>query len=285
MKYKSFPMFHQLPSLLKKTLSHLRPETVALGIISSLSVATPSFGLSLFAPLANFDTLEPGGFGSSITDGGITFSNLIAGFRATPPEFVVKSSRLFSSVFSPPNYLTFGEPTRLERFGDLGSITITPPAAFQGQAVSIDVLAPNFPMPFDFDQELVLSAFLEGELVASTSVFLSEFSPLGRFRRVVSTNLSISGVVFHELQLFTPTFAADGTIPLAIDNIRLSPLFVDPFPPVPGPPPIILTSVDEPITNFEPAETVPESQPMTLGGMLGVGLLGYLTKKRHSTTR
>ncbi|MGB5770737.1 MAG: hypothetical protein WBM32_12845, partial [Crocosphaera sp.] len=108
---------------------------------------------------------------------------------------------------------------------------------------------------------------------------------LGRFRRVVSTNLSISGVVFHELQLFTPTFAADGTIPLAIDNIRLSPLFVDPFPPVPGPPPIILTSVDEPITNFEPAETVPESQPMTLGGMLGVGLLGYLTKKRHSTTR
>ncbi|MDJ0508912.1 MAG: hypothetical protein QNJ64_06630 [Crocosphaera sp.] len=316
-------MLNQISSFFQKASSYLSPEGLTLGIIAGLSLSSPAWGLTI-APsptvpirfsqsVADFDSLERGFFGPTIIDDGITFSNLIAGFRQTFPEFVVQSSNRFEPVFSAPNYLTFGlEPNRRGRpprsapFGVLGSLTITPEQA--SQFVTIDVLAPNPDLalaenPFFFDQELVLSAFLDGELVGSDSVFLSEFETFNRSGRVVSTTLSISDLEFDQLQLFTPSFAADGVISVGIDNITIT--SISPFPPEPFPlpitpidppftPPILLPVPIEPVlsasfintietSEIAPLETVPESQPMTIFGLIGVGLLGYLTKNKCVT--
>ncbi|MEM8781041.1 MAG: hypothetical protein AAGF26_19725 [Cyanobacteria bacterium P01_G01_bin.49] len=248
-------------------------KIVFLGVISSLSTANPSV-----AATANFDSLPTGFAGSSITDNGITFSNLIAGFRLNPPQFIVQSGNQFDSVFSAPNYLTFGDSTVSNGnsgqvppqplLGAFGSMMITPEEP--AESVSLDVLTtnpsfgPNSGLGLGLsDNSLVLQAFFEGESVSSTSIFLSEFSELNPSGQFLFANLSLSDIIFDELQLFTPIAFADGVIPLGVDNVNITNL-----------------NYSVPV-----AKTVPESQPLTVLGLFLMTSLGYLTKSKKPTTK
>ncbi len=197
---------------------------LVLGVISSLGLANPSL-----AAVANFDSLTPGFSGSSVTENEITFSSLIAGFRLDRPQFLVQSSNQFEPFFSSPNYLTFGSPnTENSPIGSFGSMTITPSQV--SDSVSLDVLTlnPSFgsdlsPFP-PIDDSLVLEAFFQGETVAITSLLISEFDPFDLSGQYLSTTLSLSGVKFDQLQLYMPRAFADATIPLAIDDVTISPV-------------------------------------------------------------
>lgn len=256
--------------------SSLSQKIMMLGVMSAVNIPTPSLGA-----VANFDNLNTGFFGSSITNNEITFSNLIAGFRIGQPEFVVKSGNQFNSVFSRPNYLTFGSSTvsngNSEQIpdqpllGGFGSMNITPKKL--SNSVSLDVLTinPNFGLDsnFDFDlldDSLVLQAFLQGESVGSISVPLSKFSKLNRSGKYLFSNLSLSNIIFDELQLFTPRAFADGLISLGVDNVKITPLNNN----VPS--------------SVQPLQTVPESQPITLLGLFFSSIVGYLVKKRQTST-
>ncbi len=274
---------------ISKTFSFCRIPTLVLGAISGIGIASPSFALSIFVPTANFDDVRPGAFQTSFSNGGITFSNLIAGRTIEPPSFIVqRGSRLLQPAFSVPNFLTFGVPGTFRGLGILGSVNIAPQGNLLSQGVSLDVVAPN-PLfgskPSDglfppiINQELVLEAFLEGKSVQRNSFSLSDFSKLGPRGRFVSGNVSLFDTVFDEVQLYASNFAADGVISLGIDNVRFFPPAV--FDPSPLPEPILLSSVESSFTHvFTPSETVPESQPVTLLGLVGFGLVGYLSKKK-----
>lgn len=247
------------------TLSNWHRKITMLAAVSSLSIAAPSI-----AATANFDSLATGSFGTSITDDGITFSNLIAGFRISPPEFIVRSFNPFNSAFSAPNYLTFGDSSlsngnsgqnsAQSALGAFGSMTITP--ATVSQSVSLDVITENTGAEIGlFNDELVLQAFFQGNVVESVAFPFSNFSELNPSGQYLSSTLSLSGVSFDELQLFTPSSFADGVIPLAVDNVNI-------------------TTLNSESITIQPSETVPESQPMTLLGLCLTGFLGYLVKKR-----
>ncbi|MDJ0659316.1 MAG: PEP-CTERM sorting domain-containing protein [Crocosphaera sp.] len=194
-------------------------KIVAFGVISSFGFATPSL-----AAVANFDNLDSGFAGFSVTDNGVTFSNLIGGNRFEQPQFLVQSNTQFEPFFSIPNYLTFGSPnTENALIGSFGSMMITPSQV--SDSVSLDVLTinPNFGSPFPApDNSLVLDAFFQGEFVARTSVLISDFDPFDRAGQYLSSTLSLSGVTFDDLQLYTPTSFADGVIPLAVDDVMIS---------------------------------------------------------------
>ncbi|MEA5533785.1 hypothetical protein [Crocosphaera sp. XPORK-15E] len=254
------------------TSSSLSQKIMILGVISAVSIPTPSLGA-----VANFDNLDKGFFGRSITDNGITFSNLIAGFRIGQPEFIVKSGNQFNSVFSQPNYLTFGSSTitngnsnkvsNKPALGNFGSMNITPENL--SNSVSLDVLTIGSNSEFDlgsFNDSLVLEAFLEGDSVGSISVPLSEFSELNPSGQYLFANLSLSNIIFDNLQLYTPVAFADGVISLGVDNVSITPLDN-----------IVLSAV-------QPAATVPESQPITLLGLFLSSMVGYVVKTKQGNT-
>ncbi|MDJ0598195.1 MAG: PEP-CTERM sorting domain-containing protein [Crocosphaera sp.] len=197
---------------------------LVLGVISSLGLATPSL-----AAVANFDSLTPGFSGSTVTDNDITFSSLIAGFRLDRPQFLIQSSNEFEPFFSSPNYLTFGVPNVEESLiGSFGSMMITPNEVSDSVSLDVVTLNPSFGSSGPFlppsDDSLVLEAFFQGESVATTSVLISDFTQFDPAGRYLSSTLSLSGVTFDELQLFTPKAFADGVIPLAIDDVTISPV-------------------------------------------------------------
>lgn len=200
----------------------LRASLLVVGVISSLGL-----GNSALAAVANFDSLTPGFAGSSVTENDITFSNLIAGFRLSRPQFLVQSDNQFEPLFSNPNYLTFGIPdVENTPIGFFGSMMITPGQV--SDSVSLDVLTVNpsfgsrdsvFPPSND---SLVLEAFFRGKSVATTSVLITDFSEFDPAGRYLSSTLSLSGVRFDDLQLYTPRAFADGVIPLAVDDVTIS---------------------------------------------------------------
>ncbi|GBF80440.1 hypothetical protein [Aphanothece sacrum] len=256
-----------------------------IGVISAISIPTPSLGA-----VANFDKLNTGFFGSSITNNGITFSNLIAGFRSSPPEFVVKSGNQFNSVFSRPNYLTFGSSIVANGnssqipdqplLGGFGSMTITPEKLATSVSLSVLTTNPNFDFG-SFDDSLVLQAFLKGESVGSTSVPIANFSKLNRSGKYLFSKLSLSNIIFDELQLFTPRAFADGVISLGVDNVNITtlnnkaPRSVQPSQ----------TALNNNVPgSVQPLQTVPESQPITLLGLFFSGIVGYLVKRRQTST-
>lgn len=197
-------------------------KIVALGVISSLGFTTPSL-----AEVANFDTLDSGFAGFSVTENDITFSNLIAGFRFQQPQFLIQSNSQFEPFFSSPNYLTFGVPD-VEDFiiGSFGSMNITPTKVSKSVSLDVVTINPFFGigdslLPLN-DDSLVLEAFFQGESVARTSVLISDFSQFDRAGQYLSSTLSLSGITFDELQLYTPVSFADGVIPLAVDDVTIS---------------------------------------------------------------
>lgn len=188
-----------------------------LSLASGLNLTSPALGA-----VATFDELPEGFSGTTITSGGITFSNLIAGFRLSsePPQFVVESTDQLEPLFSAPNYLTtdpgFTSGSSPD-FGGFGSAQIS-----TGNLVSnasLDIFSSTV-----FDQSdtlIVLEAFLDGNPVASTSTSLSQFTVFGPDNELLSTNLSLSGVDFDTLQLYTPIAFADGVVNIGIDNVVL----------------------------------------------------------------
>lgn len=197
-------------------------KILALGIISSLGFTTPSL-----AAVANFDSLTPAFSGLSVTDDGVTFSNLIAGFRFQRPQFLIQSNNQFEPFFSSPNYLTFGIPDVEDSIvGSFGSMNIKPTQVSESISLDVVTLNPSLGvggpfLPPDKDS-LVLEAFFQGEKVGITSVLLSDFDQFNSSDQYLSTTLSLSGVKFDQLQLYTPRAFTDGVIHLAIDDVTIS---------------------------------------------------------------
>lgn len=188
-----------------------------LSLVSGLTLTSPALGA-----VATFDDLPEGFSGTTITSGGITFSNLIAGFRLSsePPQFVVESTDQLEPLFSAPNYLTtdpgFTSGSDPD-FGSFGSAQISTDNVVSN--ASLDIFSSSV-----FDQSdtlIVLEAFLNGNPVASASTSLSEFTVFGPDNELLSTNLSLSGVEFDTLQLYTPIAFADGVVNIGIDNVVL----------------------------------------------------------------
>ncbi len=205
-----------VPFLGKSTL-------LVLTAVSTLGLTTPAWGL-----LATFDDLPEGLSGTSLTDNGITFSDLIAGFRIDPPQFRVASTDQLAPFFSPPNYLTTeGSLSGISPdFGAFGSARIS--TGGLASSVSLDLFSSKaFEQP---DSRVVLDAYLKGKLVASTSASLSQFTAFGTANELLYKNLSLSGEVFDELQLYTPEAFADGVIYLGVDNVRIDEVATVPEP-------------------------------------------------------
>lgn len=196
----------------------------ALTTVSTLSLMAPAWGA-----LATFDDLPEGLTGTSITDNGITFSDLIAGFRMGPPQFRIASTDALVPFFSPPNYLTteslFSGVS--PEFGAFGSARIS--TGSLASSVSLDLFSSKV---FEqLDSLIVLDAYQNGELVASTSASFSQFTAFGADNELLYKNLSLSGQVFDELQLYTPEAFADGVVYLGIDNVRIDEVASVPEPP------------------------------------------------------
>jgi len=221
---------------------------LSLSGVFCLSLNVPAFGA-----IANFDSLSEGTSGLSITDNGIVFSDFIAGYTMGPPELAILSNDQLTSPFSPPNYLSSqGSISEVDtNLGAFGSMRISTGA--QADSVSLDLFTSN--SFAQYDSIVVLDAYLDGTLVGSTSKALSEFTPT---QGVLHHNLSLSGLLFDDLQLYTPDAFADGVIALGIDNVEMS---------------VIL----------EDDTTVPE--PVTLLGTATVALFGLFAKQKSTQRR
>jgi len=210
--------------------------------LGGLLVSSPGM-----AAIANFDSLSQGTSGSTITDNGIIFSDLVAGFRIDQPEFIVQSAWELPSG----NYLTMNGAIEGVNpvFGAFGSMSIS--TGSQSSQASLDVFTTeSIDQP---DSEIVLDAYLDGRVVARRSASFSQFDSVDG---ILQRNFSISGVVFDSLFLYTPQAFADGVVYLGVDNVN----------------------IDADINRPQPYNDVPE--PITLLGTTLVGSLLMLSGKR-----
>ena len=216
-----------------------------------LSLNVPAFG----GAIANFDSLSEGTSGLSITDNGIVFSDFIAGFTIAPPELAILSNDQLTSPFSPPNYLSSqGSISEVDTdLGAFGSMRIS--TGNLADSVSLDLFTSD--SFTQYDSIIVLDAYLDGTLVGSTSKALSEFTPT---QGVLHQNLSLSGLLFDDLQLYTPDAFADGVVALGIDNVEINNSAI-----------------------LEDDTTVPE--PLTLLGTATVALFGLFSKQKSTQRR
>ena len=199
---------------------HLQCGLSAIAVVSSVALASPTL-----AATATFDSLDEGFSGTSITDGGITFSNLDE--RLSPAQgpytFYVEgaTTEQLGSSFSAPNYLTTegyvaGISPDLS-FGRFGSARIT--TGQVEQAASLEVFSLLFSPSSNI---LTLEALLNGNQVASNSVALADFEVVGT-GPVLHKTLSVSGVAFNELRLVASGPDNDGVAFIGIDNVQVVP--------------------------------------------------------------
>jgi hypothetical protein len=184
--------------------------SVLLGVV----LASPAAAQPL---IATFDAFAEGDSFSTLTDGGITFSGLDQ--RLDGGSFIIEAAggpevALLGSLFSPPNYLTFGgySPGPGFGFGRFGSARVTfgPLPATHASMSVFGGDAPNF---------LTLVALRSGTQVGSSTIDFSELTePLS-----VQT-LSISNVVFDELRLVASGPAFEGIVTIGLDNVRITPV-------------------------------------------------------------
>ncbi|NJO75278.1 MAG: PEP-CTERM sorting domain-containing protein [Leptolyngbyaceae cyanobacterium RM1_406_9] len=198
-------------------------NAVRVCCIAGLSVAgTLSFGAissGAIAAVATFDSLSEGTAGTTLTDGGITFFDLDQRLADTIPSFSIESAapELFDSSFSAPNYLSFGSFAEGEEFGfgRFGSTRIA--AGTPGTAASLDLFSLLFSPS---SNALTLEALLGETVVASTSVALSAFEPIGEDGLVRQT-VAIADVTFDQLRLIASGPDDDGVVFIGLDNVRI----------------------------------------------------------------
>jgi hypothetical protein len=174
--------------------------------------------------VANFDSFSEGFYGQTITDGGITFTDLDL-YLEDPlfiPVFCVDAttSDTMGPFFSPPNYLTTGPyaPGPIGGFTRFGSADIL----FSGlaSAARIDIFSSGLP-PEAQNNRLALEALLGQNVVAT-----DEMDFLVRSRGVQGVQheiLSITGVSFDSLRLRAYGPGDTGFVSIAIDNVEIIP--------------------------------------------------------------
>lgn len=188
---------------------------------------------ALQAATATFDTLPEGYVGNSFTDGGITFSDFDNYFFLSRPLYVEDASTsLANSTFSPNNVLSFGSLISggSAGYGRFGSITMSVNSL--ATSASLDIFAASFPK----NNQLTMSAYYQGSLVDSVSVWLSAFNeytnsssnaPLHQY------TMFIDNILFDELRLVSSGSYDSGASFILLDNVVMN-------TPVPIPPAGIL---------------------------------------------
>ncbi len=222
-RFQSFVVSSYQPSFVNPGVFWQRTENrlaklacaFCLGMAASTARSQPNL-------VANFDDLTEGGYGSVISDGGITFSNLDERISNGHSSFAIEMTTSNLLGFSLPNYLTFegyspGPGYSLNRFG---SMTI----GFSGlaSAASLDVIGNSLfgaTTSGGLENTLTLEAFRSGILVA-TSQSVGFDNP---DQSVIGFHLSVSGV-FDSLQLVSAGPVDAGENFIGIDNVEITPV-------------------------------------------------------------
>ncbi len=171
---------------------------------------------------ANFDTLPVGSYGSTVSDGGITFSNF-DNFSFLIPTFYIEdeTTSLTGSSFSPSNALSFASGS--SAYGSFGSMTIS----FDGtaNAASLDI----FKTIMSQSRKLTLSAYYQGSLAGSSEVWLTSFDAYTKLDGSTGYQytLSIDGVQFDELRLVSSDGSNASPSFILLDNVVIA----TPIPP------------------------------------------------------
>ena len=186
---------------------------------------------TLQAATATFDSFSEGSVGYSFTDGGITFSDFDNYFFTNPPFYIEDASTsLVNSTFSPNNALGFTSTVSggSVGYGRFGSITMSIDTV--ATSASLDIFAASFPK----NNQLTLSAYYQGSLVDSVSVWLSAFGHYTRPGANTASHqytMTIDGILFDELQLVSSGIYDSGASFILLDNV----VFNTPAPvPVPA---------------------------------------------------
>ena len=190
-----------------------------MGAVSSVALCSPTL-----AAVATFDSFSEGFSGTTITDGEITFFDLDE--RLSPEQlpytfFIERTTaEQLGSSFSAPNYLTTEGyvPDSDLSFGRFGSARIT--TGKLGQAASLDLFSQLFSPSNNI---LTLSAWRDGDLIASDSAALTDFETVAT-SPLLHKSLAISGVTFDELRLVASGPDDDGVAFIGIDNVSVKPV-------------------------------------------------------------
>lgn len=177
---------------------------------------------TVHALTADFDTLSVGRYGSTVSDGGITFSNF-DNLSYTIPTFYIEDeiTSLTGSTFSPNNALSFASGS--SAYGSFGSMTIS----FDGTAnsASLDI----FKTILTQNKKLTLNAYYQGNLAGSSDVWLTAFDAYTKSNgsRGYQYTFGIDGVQFDELRLVSSDGSNDSPSFILIDNFVIA----TPIPP------------------------------------------------------
>jgi len=187
--------------------------------LSVIGVLVCGVRTGAIAATATFDSLSEGTVGTTLTDGGITFFDLDQRLADAIPTFTIESttSELLGSSLSAPNYLSFGGFVEGEEFsfGRFGSTRIT--TGTTGISASLDLFSLLFSPS---NNTLTLEALFGEMVVASTSVALSDFEPIGEDGLVQQT-VAIADVTFDQLRLVASGPDDNGVAFLGLDNVRI----------------------------------------------------------------
>ena len=187
-----------------------------------LALASMPVSATLITAGTDFDSLNEGFYGSSFTDGGITF------FDQQPfPTFAVDelgySATELGPTFSPSNYLNFGgflaPGPECCIFGGFQSMRMS----FDGEASSASLDVYTF-INVSSSNTLALEAYLDGTLVAIDSALIASFDETFIFPHPFDFTLghrrfAVSDGRFDELRL-----VASGPAELifpGVDNVRV----------------------------------------------------------------
>jgi hypothetical protein len=166
--------------------------------------------------VANFDSFSEGYHGLTITDGGITFTDLDMYWDEGPGGFCVEASTsaTMGPFFSPPNYLTTSGyvPGPIASFGRFGSANIL--FSGQGSAARMDIF---YPLSEPSNNRLALEALLGQNVLATAEMgFLG--GSAGQHEL-----LAITGVSFDSLRLRAYGPEDNGAVFIGIDNVEIVP--------------------------------------------------------------
>lgn len=186
--------------------------------IRAMTVATVCVGATSSAALAqtaNFDSFAEGYFAKTITDNGITFSNLDNRLDPPPTNLVIERAEgtlTGYSGFSPRNCLGFGgwSPGPYGSFGRCGSFDIT----WDGTEKTSARLF-MFEFLGDSGNQVTLEAYSSGTLVASDTITI-----IGG-PQVYSHELFVTDAVFDSLRVVASGAANQGCMFALIDSVEI----------------------------------------------------------------
>jgi hypothetical protein len=184
---------------------------------SLLAAGALSCGSAAIADVANFDSFIEGFTATTITDGGISFSNLsrrIDGDPVPAPFSIERADGTLGGMagFTPPNTLGFGgyAPGPGVGFSRLGSFDITPSGASVSGSMEIFEFGSN-----PAGVRIYLDAFSNGQSVGSASLPLATSFGLHHY------TLSFAGPAFDMLRFHVGTSGTD-VIFAVVDTVNIT---------------------------------------------------------------